>query len=100
MSNAATSGSDGNALWRDVSIKNKHGMHARPAAMFIKTASQFKSEINIEKEGTKVSGRSIMGLLTLELYHGSTVRIHADGPDAKEALDAIEQLIERKFDED
>ena len=91
---------DAGAPWRDLTIKNKHGMHARPAALFIKTASQFKSDIAIEKEGTKVSGRSIMGLLTLELYHGSAVRVHADGPDAKEALDALEALINRKFDEE
>ncbi len=88
------------AQCREMKILNKHGMHARPAALFIKTASKFTSEITIEKEGTKVSGKSIMGLLTLEMYHGSVIKVHADGPDAEQALDAIEELVRRKFDEE
>ncbi len=85
---------------RTLTIKNKHGMHARPAALLIKLAGQFKSDITIEKDGTKVSACSIMGLLTLELYHGSEIIICAQGPDANEALDAIADLINRKFDEE
>ncbi len=85
---------------RDLTILNKHGMHARPAAMFIKTASAFDSDIMIEKEGTKVSGKSIMGLLTMELYQGSTMRVYADGPDAEAALQALEDLVKSKFDEE
>lgn len=81
-------------------ILNKHGMHARPAALFIKTANGFESDIQIEKDGTKVSGKSIMGLLTLELYQGATMRIHADGPDAEAALNAIEALVNGKFEEE
>ncbi len=88
------------ALSRDIKLANKHGMHARPAAMFIKVAGKFESDIQVEKDGTKVSGKSIMGLLTLELYAGSTMKVHADGPDAEEALDAIEELIRNKFDEE
>lgn len=87
-------------LSREMTIANKHGMHARPAALFIKVASRFQSEIHIEKDGTKVSGKSIMGLLTLELYAGSVMKVHADGPDAAEALDAIEELVRNKFNED
>ncbi len=88
------------SLSRDMKIDNKHGMHARPAALFIKVASRFKSDIQIEKEGTRVSGKSIMGLLTLELYAGSVMTVHADGPDAEEALDAIEELVRNKFSEE
>lgn len=88
------------ALSRDMKIENKHGMHARPAALFIKVASKFESDILIEKDETKVSGKSIMGLLTLELYAGSVMKVHADGPDAEEALDAIEELVRNKFDEE
>jgi phosphocarrier protein HPr len=86
--------------YRDLVILNKHGMHARPAALFIKTASRFQSEIMIEKEGTRISGRSIMGLLTLELYQGSAIRVHAEGPDAEQALDALAALVNGKFDEE
>ena len=88
------------AEYRDLEILNKHGMHARPAALFIKTANRFESDITIEKDDTRVSGRSIMGLLTLELYQGSKMRVHACGPDATKALDAIEKLVRDKFDEE
>lgn len=88
------------AICRQLTILNKHGMHARPAAMLIKMAGKFQSEISIEKDGTNVSARSIMGLLTLELYHGSSFTVCAEGPDAKEALDAIEDMVNRKFDEE
>lgn len=93
-------GEDPAVAWRDLTILNKHGMHARPAAMFIKTASGFDSDIMIEKDGTKVSGKSIMGLLTMELYQGSTMRVYADGPDAEAALQALEELVKGKFDEE
>lgn len=90
----------GTALTREYTIQNKFGMHARPAALFVKEASKFDSEITIEKEGNCVSGKSIMGLLTMELHHGARVRISADGADAEEALDALGHLIDRKFYED
>ena len=90
----------GSEKCRSLTIQNKHGMHARPAALLIKLAGQFDSEISIEKDGTKVSARSIMGLLTLELYHGSAITVCAEGPDADAALDAIEDLVNRKFDEE
>lgn len=92
-----TSGAE---VCRQLTIRNKHGMHARPAALLIKLASKFQSEISIEKDGTKVSARSIMGLLTLELYNGSAITVCAEGPDAEEALDAIADLVNRKFDEE
>jgi len=95
-----SSSTKGTALSRDMKIVNKHGMHARPAALLIKVASRFESDIQIEKEGSKVSGKSIMGLLTLELYQGSVITVHADGPDAQAALDAIDELVRNKFNED
>jgi phosphotransferase system HPr (HPr) family protein len=95
-----TPASESVAEYRDLEILNKHGMHARPAALFIKTANRFESDITLEKGDARVSGRSIMGLLTLELYQGSKMRVHASGPDAKEALDAIEKLVRDKFDEE
>jgi phosphocarrier protein len=98
MSNG--SASSNGQISREMTILNKHGMHARPAAMLIKTAGQFVSDIYIEKEGNRVSGKSIMGLLTLEMYQGSIITVHAEGPDAQDALDAIEELVRSKFNED
>lgn len=91
---------NGQAAFRDMTIANEHGMHARPAAMFIKMASGFDAEITIEKDDTRISGKSIMGLLTMELYQGAKMRVYADGPDADAALDALEELVRNKFDED
>ena len=88
------------SISRDMKILNKHGIHARPASLFIKTVNRFDSEITVEKDGTCVSGNSIMGLLTLEVYQGSTLRVHASGPDAEAALAAIEELVNNKFDEE
>ncbi len=86
--------------YRDLTIANQHGMHARPAALFIKTAARFDAEITIEKDDTRISGKSIMGLLTMELYQGAKMRVYAEGPDAEEALDALAELVRNKFDEE
>lgn len=90
----------GSEACREMTIQNKHGMHARPAALLIKLVSKFQSDIQIEKDGTKVSAGSIMGLLTLEMYQGSLIKVYASGPDAEDALNAIEDLVNRKFDEE
>lgn len=79
---------------------NKFGIHARPAALFVKTVSQFQSDITVDKDGNIASGKSIMGLLTLEGYFGSKLKVTATGPDADEALKALQELIENKFYED
>ena len=81
-------------------IRNQYGIHARPAALIVKTASRYLSEIFVEKDGNRVSGKSIMGLMTLEASRGSRLLFEADGPDAEEALDQLEQLVNRKFDEE
>jgi phosphocarrier protein HPr len=89
------------ALSREFRILNQYGIHARPAALFVKTASRFDSDIVVEKDGNSVSGKSIMGLMTLEAGRGTVLRVTANGDDGEEALDHLEELIvKRKFDED
>jgi len=91
--------SDG--LTREFEIRNQYGIHARPAALFVKTAARFDADITVEKDGNAVSGKSIMGLMTLEAGRGAVLRVTASGSDGEEALDHLEALIvERKFDED
>lgn len=82
-------------------MDNQYGIHARPAALIVKAASQFDADIDVEKDGSSVSGKSIMGLMTLEAGPGSVIRITAEGPDCEAAVEHLEQLIvKRKFDED
>jgi len=90
----------GASLARDVEVINQYGIHARPAALLVKTASSFASDISIEKDGVSVSAKSIMGLLTLEGSQGTRLRLTATGPDAAEALDALADLFAQKFFED
>jgi len=85
---------------REVKILNRFGIHARPAALFVKTAGQFVCDITVEKGGSVVSGKSIMGLLTIEGSKGSVLKLTASGADAAEALEALVDLVERKFFED
>jgi phosphocarrier protein len=87
-------------LGRNLTILNRFGIHARPAALFVKTASRFASDILVEKEGAIVSAKSIMGLLTIEGSKGVVLKVTATGLDAKEALDALEDLVKQKFFED
>ncbi len=82
-------------------IKNKLGIHARPAGQLVKTASKFKSSVYISKNGNEVNAKSIMGVLMLEAGFGSEVTVRIDGEDEFAALEAIEQVIDkRQFDED
>ncbi|HVC53955.1 MAG TPA: HPr family phosphocarrier protein [Stellaceae bacterium] len=85
---------------RAVEICNQKGLHARAAARFVKTAAQFQSEIWVRKNGTAVSGRSIMGLMMLAAAAGTVIEITANGADAEAAVDTLARLIECKFDED
>lgn len=85
---------------KDFTILNKLGIHARPAAQFVKTANRFQSDIFVEKDGEEVDGKSIMGLMMLAAGHGSVISVTADGADADAALEAIADLINRKFEED
>ena len=84
---------------RTVEICNQKGLHARAAARFVKTASQFKAEVTVRKNGTEVSGRSIMGLMMLAAASGTVIEVSASGPDAAAAVEALARLIECKFDE-
>lgn len=90
----------GDAVARDVTVKNQYGIHARPAALLVKTASGFQSDITLEKDGVAVSAKSIMGLLTMEGYQGAVIRVVARGPDAAQAVDALQDLFDKKFFED
>ena len=88
------------AVTKEMQVTNKLGIHARPAAMFVKVANRFRCDIFVEKDGEKVNGKSIMGLMMLAAGPGSKLTIHAEGHDAGPALAEIEELIRRKFDED
>lgn len=88
------------AMTKDFLVSNKLGIHARPAALFVKTANRFNCDIFVEKDGERVNGKSIMGLMMLAAGPGSKLTVHAQGNDATQALAEIEQLIKRKFDEE
>jgi phosphocarrier protein HPr len=81
-------------------ICNQKGLHARAAARFVKTAAQFAADIQVRKNGTAVSGRSIMGLMMLAAASGAVIEISATGRDAASAVETLARLIECKFDED
>ena len=83
---------------REFTLLNKYGMHVRPAGLFAKTASRFDADVEVEKDGNVVSGKSIMALMTLEASCGTVLKVTASGPQAEEVLDELEALITRKFD--
>jgi len=87
-------------MTKDFLVSNKLGIHARPAAMFVKIANRFACEIFVEKDGEKVNGKSIMGLMMLAAGPGSKLTVHAQGQDASQALAELETLIQSKFDEE
>ena len=90
----------GKEITRQLTVINKLGIHARPAAMFVKIANRFECQIFVEKDGETVNGKSIMGLMMLAAAKGSTVEISASGTQAQEAFDAVMKLIADKFDEE
>lgn len=90
----------GSSLQRDLIIQNKLGIHARPAAMFVKTTSRFQCNIFVEKDGEKVNGKSIMGLMMLAAGPGCRITVSCEGTDAEAALAEVESLLKRKFDEE
>lgn len=83
-----------------VEIVNKLGMHARAAAKFVQLASRFECEVDLEKNGQRVNGKSIMGVMMLAANKGSHVTIFANGDDAETSVEQLEKLIKDKFDED
>jgi phosphocarrier protein HPr len=84
---------------REVQIVNRAGLHARPAAEFVKVAGRFVANIRVEKDGLEVNGKSIMGVLMLAAEHGSFLRLTAEGDDAMDALEALSDLVGRGFEE-
>jgi len=84
----------------ELQIINKHGLHARPAAQFVKIAGRFSSEIKVIKDGLEVNGKSIMGIMMLAAEPGSLITIVVDGADEHEAFGALKELIANKFYEE
>ncbi len=84
---------------RTVTVKNKFGLHARPAALIVTTASKYQSEFFISKDGVRVNGKSIMGVMMLAAEMGSELLLELDGLDEEQAIDAIIQVIDSKFGE-
>jgi phosphocarrier protein HPr len=85
---------------QDVVITNSLGLHARPAALFVKVATPFTSNVFIEKDGVRINGKSIMGVMMLAAEQGSKVTVIADGPDEKEAIEKLVELFTNKFYEE
>ena len=85
---------------RTVTIVNKLGLHARAAAKLVTLASKFASDVRVRKDAREVSGKSIMGVMMLAAAKGSTLTLIAEGADAMQALDELDALIARKFDEE
>ena len=88
------------SLSREFVISNKLGLHARPAAMFVRLSSRFPCEIWVDKDGEQVNGKSIMGLMMLAAASGAKLIVSAEGAQAAQALDAIGILIASGFQED
>lgn len=84
----------------EVVIRNKYGLHARPAAEFVKLANRFRSEVWVRKEDVEVSGKSIMGVMMLAAENGSTISIRASGDDSAEAVEALRELVSNGFGEE
>ena len=84
-------------LTRDLELRNKYGMHVRPAGALAKLCQKFKSDITVEKDGRAVSGKSVLGLMTLEAPMGTLLRFTINGDDAQEAVDEIATLIANRF---
>ena len=87
-------------LKREVVIINKLGLHARAAAKFVTLASGFDAEIRLRRGGREVNGKSIMGVMMLAAACGTQLEVHANGPEAEQALEHLEELVRRRFDED
>ena len=87
-------------ITKELVVTNKLGIHARPAAMFVRTASKFDCDIYVEKDGERVNGKSIMGLMMLAAGPGSKLLLTAEGEDAARAVVELEALVKRNFDEE
>ncbi|HIG75365.1 MAG TPA: HPr family phosphocarrier protein [Bacteroidetes bacterium] len=86
-------------LTREVTVRNRAGVHTRPASMIVREAARFASDFYIKKDGYEINGKSIIGVMTLAAEQGATLELLFDGPDETEAADALEALFERGFGE-
>ena len=84
---------------KEVTIKNRAGIHARPAALIVQTANEFDSDIYMEKDGNQINAKSIMGIITLGAAYKTTLLVIADGEDEEAAVSAIVRLFENRFEE-
>jgi len=85
---------------KEITILNRLGLHARPSAMFVKVCNRHKCDIWVERDGEQVNGKSIMGLMMLAAGQGSKLRITCEGADSDAAIQEIEDLVQRRFDEE
>lgn len=85
---------------KDVTVQNKVGLHARPATFFIQKANEYKSSIWIEKEERRVNAKSLLGILSLGIIGGTTIRIIADGSDEQDAVEGLVDFVDSGFAED
>lgn len=85
---------------RDVEIINRLGLHARAAARFVNTAGEYAADLEVERNGQRVNGKSIMGVMMLAAGQGSTLTLHAEGEDADALLDGLEALLADRFGEE
>jgi phosphocarrier protein HPr len=90
----------GASMTRELIVGNKLGLHARPAAMFVRVANRYSADILVEKDGEEINGKSIMGLMLLAAGCGSRLKVTCTGSDAADMVAALEELIARKFDEE
>ena len=84
---------------KEVSVKNQVGLHARPATFFIQKANEFKSSVWVEKDERRVNAKSLLGVLSLGIVGGTTIRIMADGSDEEQAVDGLVKLVESGYAE-
>ncbi|MGX7876303.1 HPr family phosphocarrier protein [Mesorhizobium sp. ORM6] len=92
--------SEKDQIVREFPIVNQRGLHARASAKFVQLASGFNASVHVEKDGVKVGGTSIMGLMMLAASPGYSIRVTASGPEALEVMDALEQLVASRFGEE
>ncbi len=85
---------------REVIIMNRAGIHARPASLIVQTANKYDSKVFLEKDGTRINAKSIMGIITLGASYKTRLVLSADGPDEEEVADAIARLFETRFEEE
>jgi len=87
-------------ITENIEIKNKLGLHARPAAMFVQVANKYQSDVGVIKDGVEVNGKSVMGMMMLAAHQGSVLKITVNGPDEEKLLSELKNLFEKKFDEE